>query len=78
MMQYKIKLENDLVYDNIEADYADDALNIWLNNHKEYWLKNILSEENYKQLYIDINGTVYDIDMQLKINVNKRLINAKF
>ena len=78
MMQYKIKLENDLVYDNIEADYADDALNIWLNNHKEYWLKNILSEENYKQLYIDINGTVYDIDMQLKINVNKRLINDKF
>ena len=77
-MQYKIKLENDLVYDNIEADYADDALNIWLNNHKEYWLKNILSEENYKQLYIDINGTVYDIDMQLKINVNKRLINDKF
>ena len=68
-MQYKIKLENDLVYDNIEADYADDALNIWLNNHKEYWLKNILSEENYKQLYID---------MQLKINVNKRLINDKF
>lgn len=78
MMQYKIKLENDLVYDNIEADYADDALNIWLNNHKEYWLKNILSEENYKQLYIDINGTVYDIDIQLKINVNKRLINDKF
>lgn len=77
-MQYKIKLENDLVYDNIEADYADDALNIWLNNHKEYWLKNILSEENYKQLYIDINGTVYDIDIQLKINVNKRLINDKF
>ena len=78
MMQYKIKLENNLVYDNIEADYADDALNIWLNNHKEYWLKNILSEENYKQLYIDINGTVYDIDIQLKINVNKRLINDKF
>lgn len=78
MMQYKIKLENDLVYDTIEADYADDALNIWLNNHKEYWLKNILSEENYKQLYIDINGIVYDIDMQLKINVNKRLINDKF
>ena len=77
-MQYKIKLENDLVYDNIEADYADDALNIWLNNHKEYWLKNILSEENYKQLYIDVNGTVYDIDIQLKINVNKRLINDKF
>ena len=77
-MQYKIKLENDLVYDNIEANYADDALNIWLNNHKEYWLKNILSEENYKQLYIDINGTVYDIDIQLKINVNKRLINDKF
>ena len=77
-MQYKIKLENDLVYDNIEAEYADDALNIWLNNHKEYWLKNILSEENYKQLYIDINGTVYDIDIQLKINVNKRLINDKF
>ena len=78
MMQYKIKLENDLVYDNIEADYADDALNIWLNNHKECWLKNILSEENYKQLYIDINGIVYDIDIQLKINVNKRLINDKF
>ena len=78
MMQYKIKLENDLVYDNIEADYADDALNVWLNNHKEYWLKNILSEENYKQLYIDINGIVYDIDIQLKINVNKRLINDKF
>ena len=78
MMQYKIKLENDLVYDNIEADYADDALNIWLSNHKEYWLKNILSEENYKQLYIDINGIVYDIDIQLKINVNKRLINDKF
>ena len=77
-MQYKIKLKNDLVYDNIEADYADDALNIWLNNHKEYWLKNILSEENYKQLYIDINGIVYDIDIQLKINVNKRLINDKF
>ena len=77
-MQYKIKLENDLVYDNIEADYADDALNIWLNNHKEYWLKNILSEENYKQLYIDVNGTVYDMDIQLKINVNKRLINDKF
>ena len=78
MMQYKIKLENDLVYNNIEADYADDALNIWLNNHKEYCLKNILSEENYKQLYIDINGIVYDIDIQLKINVNKRLINDKF
>ena len=77
-MQYKIKLENDLVYDNIEADYADDALNLWLNKHKEYWLKNILSEENYKQLYIDINGIVYDIDIQLKINVNKRLINDKF
>lgn len=77
-MQYKIKLENDLVYDNIEADCADDALNIWLNNHKEYWLKNILSEENYKQLYIDINCIVYDIDIQLKINVNKRLINDKF
>ena len=77
-MQYKIKLENDLAYDNIEADYADDALNIWLNNHKEYWLKNILSEENYKQLYIDINGIVYDIDIQLKINVNKRLTNDKF
>lgn len=77
-MQYKIKLENDLVYDNIEADYAEDALNIWLNNHKEYWLKNILGEENYKQLYIDINGTIYNIDIQLKINVNKRLTNDKF
>ena len=77
-MQYKIKLENDIDYDYIDADCADDALNIWLNNHTEYWLKNVLSEENYKQLYIDFNGVIYDIDIQLKINVNKRLTNDKF
>ena len=77
-MLFKIKLENDIGYDYIDADCADDALNIWLNNHTEYWLKNVLSEENYKQLYIDFNGVIYDIDIQLKINVNKRLTNDKF
>ena len=70
-MLYKIKLENDSNYDSIEAEYADDALNIWLLTHKDYWIKSVLSEENYKQLDIDINGIIYDIDIQLKINIKK-------
>ena len=73
MMQYKIKLENDLVYDNIEADYADDALNIWLNNHKEYWLKNILSAENYKQLQKNEAKKCYDAFID---NHNARIAKA--
>lgn len=70
-MLYQIKLENDLTYDLIEAEYADDALNIWLFKHTDYWIKNILSEENYKQLNVDINGIIYDIDIQLNIHINK-------
>ena len=73
-MQYKIKLENDLVYDNIEADYADDALNIWLNNHKEYWLKNILSEENYKQLKIDVSSLDAKIQTMIEKANNKKIV----
>ena len=70
-MLYNIKLENDLNCDLIEAEYADDALNTWLLTHKDYWIKNVLSEENYKQLDVDINGIIYDIDIQLKVNIKK-------
>lgn len=70
-MLFKVKLENDIEYEFVEADDINLALNDWLLKHKDYWLSNILNE-NYKQLDIDVNGKIYDIDIQLMIHITKK------
>lgn len=70
-MLFKVKLENDIEYEFVEADDINLALNDWLLKHKDYWLLNILNE-NYKQLDIDVNGKIYDIDIQLMIHITKK------
>lgn len=70
-MLFKVKLENDIEYEFVEADDINLALNNWLLKHKDYWLSNILNE-NYKQLDIDVNGKIYDIDIQLMIHITKK------
>lgn len=70
-MLFKVKLENDIKYEFVEADDVDLALNDWLLKHKDYWLSNILNE-NYKQLDIDVDGKIYNIDIQLIMNIVRK------
>jgi hypothetical protein len=67
---FKIKLENDSVYEKLAADTADKALNCWLLNHTDYYQKELFLD-NFKILNIDVDGILYEVELRLDVRVNK-------
>jgi len=70
-MLFKIKLENDSKdYEEVMADNADKAIDYWLKNHSSYLFDELILNQ-FKLLRIDLNGTIYEIELLLNIKAEK-------
>jgi len=70
-MLFKIKLENDSKdYEEVMADNADKAIDYWLKNHSSYFFDELILNQ-FKLLRIDLNGTIYEIELLLNIKAEK-------